>query len=153
MKTLKFSLALFAFLSFGILTSNAQSADDLIGVWQPSEGTSYVKVEKQGDKYYGKVVWLKEPNDDQGKPKVDAKNPDKTLQSRPIKGMRMLNDFVFDGKNKEWKSGTIYDPKSGNTYYCTIRQKSQNQIEVRGSLDQSGLIGRTDVWVKVEKKN
>lgn len=131
----------------------AQSADDLVGVWQPSEGTSYVKIEREGDKYYGKVVWLKEPKDEQGNPKTDKKNPDKSLRSRPVKGMRMIKDFVFDATSKEWKNGNIYDPKSGSTYYSNIKLKGKNQIEVRGSLDQSGYIGRTDVWVRVEKKS
>jgi uncharacterized protein (DUF2147 family) len=131
----------------------AQNADDLVGVWQPSEGTSYVKIEKEGDKYFGKVVWLKEPKDEQGNAKTDKKNPDKSLRTRPIKGLRMLKDFVFDSKSKEWKNGTIYDPKSGTTYYCNIKYKDKNKIEVRGSMDQGGFIGRTDTWVRVEKKS
>ncbi|TAE46627.1 MAG: DUF2147 domain-containing protein [Cytophagales bacterium] len=150
----KTNFILMSLVSIIIFQSNifAQSASDLVGLWQPSEGTSYVKIEREGDKFYGKVVWLKEPKDEQGNEKTDKKNPDKSLRSRPVKGMRMLKDFVFDEKAKEWKSGNIYDPKSGSTYYSNIKYKGKNQIEVRGSLDQSGYIGRTDTWVRVEKK-
>ena len=55
---------------------NAQEeADRLTGVWEPSHGKAKVKIDKIGSKYYGKIVWLKEPNDPEtGAPKVDKNN-------------------------------------------------------------------------------
>lgn len=124
-------------------TSVANEASDILGVWQPSEGTSYIKIfkEKGKDVYHGKVVWLKEPNDENGNPKTD---PD----GKAIMGMINLRNFVFE--DDEWTDGTIYDPKSGNTYYCTIEMKNKNKLEVRGSLDPFGLVGRTDTWVRMK---
>lgn len=121
----------------------AREANDIIGIWMPSEGTAYVKIfkEKGKDKYHGKIVWLKEPNDESGKPKTD---PD----GKPILNMLNLKNFIFE--DDEWIDGTIYDPKTGKTYYCTIEMLNKNKLEVRGSLDSYGIIGRTDTWVRMK---
>ncbi len=46
-------------------------ADAALGTWVTGTGKGHVQLYKQGNKYYGKIVWLQEPNDEQGKPKVD----------------------------------------------------------------------------------
>lgn len=125
--------------------------DKLIGVWQPSEGTSYIKIEKIGSKFFGRVVWLKEPLYDKGEPKTDKRNPDESLRNTPIKGYRVLKDFVFDEEEKIWKDGTIYDPNNGITYSCKIELTEENKIEVRGFVGTAAF-GRTDVWTRLVKK-
>ena len=90
-----------------------------------------MKIEKIGEKYYGKIVWLKEPNDpNTGKPKVDKNNPDASLRTVPLKGYRMLKDFKVLGNN-QWDSGTIYDPENGSTYKCIIKMTNSNTLDIR----------------------
>ena len=38
---------------------NSEEANRLIGVWEPSHGKAKVKIDKIGDKFYGRIVWLK----------------------------------------------------------------------------------------------
>lgn len=136
------------FISF----SQTTEADKLVGVWEPSHGKARVKIEKIGNKYFGKVVWLKEPNDpENGKPKVDKNNPDETQRSIPLKGLRILKDFTHAGKG-EWNSGTIYDPENGSTYKCIIKMKDDNTLDIRGYIGVEAL-GRTDVWKRLVVKN
>lgn len=132
-------------------TATAQNnGDQLIGLWEPSNGKARVKVEKIGSKYYGKIVWLREPIDPQtNQPKVDKNNPDESMRSVPLKGYRMLKDFVFI--NGEWTDGTIYDPESGSTYSCVIKAKDENTLDIRGYVGVKAL-GRTDVWKRVKLK-
>jgi uncharacterized protein (DUF2147 family) len=125
--------------------------DQLIGVWMPSDGRSYIKIEKIGSKYFGRVVWLKEPNDEEGNPRVDKNNPDESLRSTPLKGYRVLKDFVYNADEKMWQDGTIYDPKNGTTYNCKIELVEENKIEVRGFVG-AAVFGRTDVWTRLVKK-
>jgi uncharacterized protein (DUF2147 family) len=126
--------------------------DRLLGVWEPSNGRARVKVEKIGSKYFGKIVWLKEPNDPTTKqPKTDKNNPDPALQNVPLKGYRMLKDFVYKG-NDEWSDGTIYDPLNGSTYSCSIKMEDANTLNIRGYIGVSAL-GRTDVWKRLAAKN
>lgn len=144
-------LWIFVICSMGLLDLNAQdAADKLTGLWEPSNGKARVKVEKIGTKYYGKIVWLKEPNDPQtGQPKLDKNNPDESMRSVPLKGYRLLKDFVYaDG---EWNGGTIYDPESGSTYSCVIKAKDDNTLDIRGFVGVKAL-GRTDVWKRMQVK-
>jgi uncharacterized protein (DUF2147 family) len=144
-----FSLLALVMLCFGF-TSNDEG-DRLIGVWQPSSGKAKVKIEKIGTKYYGKIVWLKEPNDPTTqKPKVDKNNPDEAMRNVPLKGYRMLKDFIYAGKD-QWNEGTIYDPENGSTYSCEINMKDKNTLEIRGYIGVKAL-GRTDVWKRLEIK-
>lgn len=131
--------------------SNAQEANQLAGVWQPSDGRSLIKIDQIGSKFYGRIVWLKEPKDEEGNPRKDVNNPDEKLRDTPLKGYRILKDFVFDAEDNLWKDGTIYDPKNGTTYNCKIELKNENQIEVRGYVGTE-MFGRTDVWTRLKKK-
>lgn len=124
-------------------------AERLLGVWEPSNGKARVKIEKVGSKFYGKIVWLREPTDPQtGQPKVDKNNPDQALRTTPLRGYRMLKDFVYSGKN-EWSEGTIYDPENGNTYSCVIKMKDDNTLDIRGYIGVKTL-GRTDEWKRMQ---
>ena len=56
------------------------------GVWTAAEGKSRVKISKCGANLCGSVVWLREPNDETGKPKLDIHNADAGARGRPIIG-------------------------------------------------------------------
>jgi uncharacterized protein (DUF2147 family) len=129
----------------------AKGGDDLVGIWKPSNGRSMVKIEKIGNKYYGRVVWLQEPTDEAGNPRTDINNPDESLRSTPLRGYRLLKDFIYDQDENTWTEGTIYDPNNGSTYNCNIVPKDDNTIEVRGYIG-AAVFGRTDVWTKMKKK-
>jgi uncharacterized protein (DUF2147 family) len=150
MQHLTLSILCVILLSFG-LTASAQkfTADDLIGIWEPSHGKGRVKIEKIGDKYFGKVVWIKEPIDPEtGEKKLDKNNPDPTLRKRKRLGLRVLQDFASNG-NGYWDNGTIYDPETGTTYNCKITMKNKNTLDIRGFVGVS-VFGRTDTWKRVE---
>ncbi len=134
-------------LAFSSFTSIPNNTDAIVGVWKTGEGTAMVRIYKNGEKYQGKIVWLKEPNDPEtGKPKVDKNHPDEATRTRPILGLINVWGFVFKEDNL-WDDGNIYDPKNGNTYSCTIRMENANTISVRGYIGVS-LIGRTDTWTR-----
>lgn len=145
---------LFFTLLFGVLLASTSlfaqdEGDKLTGVWEPSNGKARVKIDKIGNKYFGRIVWLREPNDPEtGDPKTDKNNPDPTLQDAPLRGYRLLKDFVYDGDN-EWSGGTIYDPENGSTYDCVITMKDDNTLDIRGYIGISAF-GRTDVWKRLQ---
>lgn len=125
----------------------AQNKDAVIGKWMNSTGEAHIDIYKKGEKYFGKIVWLKESKGEQGIVKTDLKNPVESLRSKPILGLEILKGFVYeDGK---WTDGKIYDPKSGKTYSCNMTLKSNSDLNIRGYIGIS-LIGRTDVWKKVK---
>lgn len=125
-----------------ILGLKAQNKGDaIIGEWYMSEQrNSKCQIYKQGNKYVGKVVWLKEPA-------KDKLNPKREFQDRDVVGILMLTNFVFNGKDK-WEDGKIYDPWSGKTYSCTIKLRDESTMEVRGYIGFS-MLGRTVEWMRV----
>ncbi len=141
---LAFMSAWFAVTAFKAKPANA---DAITGVWKTGEGTAMVKIYKNGEKYQGRIVWLKEPIDPEtGKAKVDKNHPDAVNHSRPILGLINIWGFSYTEENT-WENGNIYDPKNGNTYSCTIKMTNPNTLEVRGYIGVS-LIGRTDTWTR-----
>ena len=147
-------VSMIALVAFSFSTSFKSIEDNpeaIVGVWKTGEGNAMVRIYKNGDKYQGKVVWLKEPIDPEtGKPKVDKNHPDETVRYRAILGLINVWGFVFKGNNV-WDEGNIYDPKNGNTYSCTIKMNNANTLEVRGFIGVS-LIGRTDTWTRQVSK-
>lgn len=129
----------------------ANDADAVIGFWKTGDGKAIVQIYKKGEHYFGKIVWLAEPNDPQTKaPKKDLKNEDEKLRSRLILGMENLSGFKYVSKGL-WEDGTIYDPKSGETYSCTVKLTDANTLDVRGYVGIS-LFGRTDIWKRQKVK-
>lgn len=118
-----------------------------IGTWVNADGKAHIEIYQNGDKLFGKIVWLKEPNRN-GKPKQDMHNPDPKLQQRPILGMVMLRDFEPAGNGK-WEDGKIYDPESGKEYSCYMKMLGADKMEVKGYIGIS-LIGRSQTWTRVK---
>ncbi len=132
---------------FATSTIFAQSADAVVGKWLNGDKDAYIQIYKSGSTYDGKLVWLKNPKDENGKTKVDGKNPDASLKTRPILGLQLLNNFKFE--DGDWEDGTIYDPKSGKTYSCKMTLETNDKLKVRGYVGIS-WIGRTDNWTRVK---
>ncbi|HPS39620.1 MAG TPA: DUF2147 domain-containing protein [Candidatus Cloacimonadota bacterium] len=141
-------LTLLLCLSLPILLS-AQTADKILGTWYNGEKTSKIQVYKTSNgNYAGKIVWLKVPNNEAGTPRLDVKNPDKSLRSRPLMNMVVLTGLKSKGEGK-FDGGKIYDPKSGNTYSCKGELKGDNTLALRGFIGVS-LVGRTDTWTRTK---
>lgn len=117
------------------------------GTWYNDEKTGKIQFYKQGDKIFGKIVWLKEPNEN-GKPRTDKENPDAKLKSRPLIGLVNLKNFKTEGKGV-WEDGEVYDPKNGKTYSCKMTLVSPTQLDVRGFIGIS-IIGRTSKFTKAD---
>ncbi len=138
-----------AFLFLLITLSNslfAQKADDILGKWLNSTSECQLTIYKKGDKYFGKLSWIKNPTEN-GKPKTDLKNPDVKMRNNPLIGLDIVNDFTFE--NKKWVDGKIYDSQTGKTYSGNMTMTGLNQLNMRGYIGIS-LIGRTETWKRVK---
>jgi uncharacterized protein (DUF2147 family) len=122
--------------------------DKIEGQWYNEDRTAKVAIYKGSDnKFYGKVVWLKEPTRN-GKPKVDERNSNKSLRSRPIVGLVLLRGFNKESE-QTYDDGEIYDPKNGKTYSCTITYRNNRELGVRGYIGIS-MIGRTTTFYRAD---
>ena len=121
-------------------------ADDILGIWRNPSGKGYVEIYKDNGRYYGKVVWLKKSHDERGQPYLDKKNPDKKSCNKPLLGLIMLRDFLFD--DGEWTGGKVYNPDDGKEYKSYIKLKDERTLFIRGFIGFS-WIGKTLTFQRV----
>lgn len=140
---------LFVFLMLTLLALHAQvKPDAIVGKWLSASGKAKIEIFKSAEKYYGKIIWLKNPNDESGHPKTDKNNPDPEQRKHRILGLLLVRSMEFDGKHT-WHNGSIYDPENGKEYRCKINQTAKGDLEIRGYIGVS-MIGRSTVWTKAE---
>lgn len=141
-----FRIVFFAIPLFFVSMAKAQT-DQVEGLWYNDVKSGKILITRASDgKFYGKVIWLKEPLKN-GKPKVDELNADSKLRSRPRLGLQVLSGFVKDGETK-YTDGTIYDPLNGKTYSCHMTYNGKI-MAIRGYIGIS-LFGRTTTWSRAE---
>ena len=154
MKKMTLLIAFIGLMVFPFMNVQAQDvvADDVVGIWLNADKDAHIEIFKKGDKFFGKLVWIKDPIDaETGKPKLDKNNPDPKLQSRPSLGLELLTNFEFD--DDEWEDGEIYDPKTGKTYSCYMEfddDDNLNKLKIRGYVGVS-ILGKTTYWTRVKK--
>jgi uncharacterized protein (DUF2147 family) len=146
-------------LSLVTVAGAGGGGDAILGVWatdpEGDGGQAHIEIYEEGDRYYGKIIWLSEPvylegdpHGSAGEAKVDTENPDEALRSQPIIGLLLMSGFTYDGKGL-WRKGTIYDPDNGKTYKAKLRLGDDDVLKVRGFIGFS-LIGRTSEWTRFD---
>ncbi len=140
-------LTMALFMAFSL--AGFAQADKIVGKWKTiddKDGTTksivYIFKATNG-RYYGKIEKLfKEPE----KLCTECEGSNK---NQPILGMMIINNLVE--KDNKLTGGTILDPKNGKVYKCNISLEAGGEkLNVRGSLDKGGWIGRSQTWIKVK---
>ena len=136
------------FLCATTFVVNAQ-VDKLLGNWTSiddatGEEESVVLIFKASDGlYYGKLLKLLAP-ERKGAVCDKCEGDD---HNKPLEGLTIMRGLKADGD--VLSGGTIIDPKNGKTYNVKVSfDAKKNRLKLRGSLDKSGLIGRTQYWVR-----
>lgn len=130
--------------------TSSSSADDVslevTGLWLSADKRGIIHIYEQDSLFFGRLVWLKEPEDDQGNAILDSENPDPAKRDRPILGLQMV--FGLEYSDGEWRNGEIYDPESGNTYSARLRLNGSDRMDLRGYI-RLPIFGRTESWTRV----
>lgn len=129
-----------AFLVFFIPCQSVLRAvqSPLFGDWQEPEG-SIVRIEPCSAGICLRIVKL----GPSAPSSTDAHNPQALLRNRPLCGLNIGQGFsITDATHAT--GGSLYDPKSGNTYHGTLAVKD-GQLSLRGYIGLS-IFGRTEVW-------
>lgn len=85
--------------------------------------------------FCGMVVWLKDPLDAKGRPKIDSLNHDPAKKDKPIVGLEIL--FGMVPKDDHW-AGQAYNPDDGKFYEITFKVKTDktpnDEADLRGCV-------------------
>jgi uncharacterized protein (DUF2147 family) len=137
-------LLIFASCVCGAAGGRAAETASPIGLWKNEDAT--FEIFENDGKLSGRIVALKEPKTPEGKEKTDIHNPNRSKRDRPIIGLVFMSGFNHKSDTR-WENGTVYDPKSGNTYSGSLELEGPDRIKLRGFIGIS-LIGRTAVWTR-----
>ena len=103
-----------------------------LGLWVTDGGKSHVEVSECGPGICAKIVWLKDPNDDKGKPLYDGNNKNEKLRTRPIMGLPLFENMR--PAEKGWL-GTVYDPEEGDAYDdVTVWLSGPDKLSLKGCV-------------------
>ena len=141
-------LAILFFLGIYTLTTYAQEADKILGIWWNDEKTTKIQVEKKDGKYIGTIVYMIPEKYENGQPPKDDENPDPAFRDRSVIGIQILEGFVYNANKKEWNTGRIYDPKSGKTYDCFAWLEGDDLLKLKGYVAGIRLLGRSSEWYR-----
>jgi uncharacterized protein (DUF2147 family) len=116
------------------------------GIWYDDTGRGAVELVPCGQKLCGRIVWLKEEVNAEGKPLVDRFNPNPARRTTPICGLQVVGDAqkLSDGT---WDQGWIYDPKTGSSYNVAISLQQPDQLKVTGYKGIK-LLSKSFVWTR-----
>ncbi len=133
------------FLTFLLpLVVFATNPNDILGIWLTENDESKIEIYKSGNEYFGKIIWLKEPNDKNGNPKKDVNNPDKTKRNNAAIGILILKNVRYE--NGAWK-GTLYGPKRGKEVACSLKLTSKDVLE---GFVSYGFLSGSRKWRRVK---
>ena len=123
-------VAIAAFFAIG-LSGLALAGEGATGVWKLESGKVTVRITPCGPNLCGTIVGLAKPLNKKGQPKLDKKNPNEALRSRPVIGLTILANMKPAGENR-WK-GTIYNADDGRTY-ASYMKLSGDDMKVKGCV-------------------
>ncbi len=137
----RLATACIAILAIQSVPASAQSS--ITGNWLSEGGKAIVAISRCGSNICGRItrVLVRTPDADQR----DVNNPDASLRSRPIEGLRILSGFRLDGD--QYRHGQIYDPESGRSYNARLRLNSNGSLRVTGCLS-IGWPCQSQTWTR-----
>ena len=141
----RYTLFILILIYTATLGGQAGNADKIIGVWKSPDNSYMIKIDKIGDHFQGRIVWL--DTQEQNQMKLDVNNPNEHLRNLPLKGNKILEDLSFSSDELKWVGGTFYNFMEGKIYNCQISLQSTNQIKILKYMrDQQE--GKSETWTK-----
>ena len=121
-----------------------------IGVWLLPNQRIQMEIAPCDDRLCGKLVWFKHPNDSEGLPLVDSKNPDPALRARPLLGLTVLHD-LRKTDDSTWEDGKIYNPDDGKEYNARMSIQDDGTLHVRAYVVFE-VLGKTQILTRVDRE-
>jgi len=125
------------------------AAASAVGLWWADQGAAQVEIRERDGALEGMIVWLRAPFGLDGCPLRDRQNPDEALRSRPVLGLKIIEDLRPDPEQAAtWTGGSVYEPNSGRTFRLSARLEQPDRLVLRGFVGFE-LIGQSQTWFRV----
>lgn len=134
------------FVLFVLATTAHAQVDKMMGQWNTFDDktgnkASIVLITEKNGVYSCVIQNLYQKKADGT---YDLKQPPYSKEDAKAVGAQL---FIEMKEHKGQLKGKIYDPESGNTYFCKVTYEPKtDELIIRGSLDKAGLLGRSQTW-------
>ena len=129
-----------------VWTTMASAEDAIIGIWLTEEHDSKIEFSHCGEALCGRIVWLLKPNDEEGQPYRDIRNPSPDLRDQTILGLTIFPGLTAAQEANRWR-GRVYNPEDGDTYQTVVSLLPNGTLEVKGCV-LGGLICDSSYWTR-----
>ena len=138
------SVAITSGVCSGLVRAQAPST---AGLWLDHDGKAAIEIARCDRFMCGKIVWLKEPNDKDGKAWHDILNADQAKRTTPICGLPVIGDLKRQ-TNGEWTEGWIYDPEQGKRFNVEISLKDEKTLTIF-AFDKDRALNEIFAWTRL----
>ncbi|WP_299149450.1 DUF2147 domain-containing protein [uncultured Dokdonia sp.] len=143
---MKYLISFFIVILF--TASAVAQQDSVFGKWktiddETGEAKSIVEIYKKGDKVYGKIIDILNPQD-RDKLCIYCEGEE---YNKPVLGLDIIKNLERD--DDEYTGGTVFDPEKGKTYKAKIWIENDNRdkLYLRGYI---AFLYRTQEWIRVK---
>lgn len=116
------------------------------GLWVDDTGEGAIEISPCGKKLCGRIVWLQEPLDKNGKPQIDDLNPTAGQRGKPVCGLQVVGGLEQQSDGT-WDNGWVYDPKVGESFDLAIALRNPGQLVVTGYKGLK-LFSKKFIWTR-----
>lgn len=127
------------------MVAQAGDSDKIVGLWKSSSQQVMIKIDKVGDHFQGRIVWLGDSGENGMT--LDENNPNMQLRSLPLKGNKIIQDLTFNPSATHWEGGTFYNYTEGKNYNCTIDMQTADIIKITKFV-QNRQNGQIETWTR-----
>lgn len=121
-------------------------SDMIVGIWKSPDQNIMIKIDKIGDQFQGRIVWVAELENEQVA--LDENNPNSQLRRLPLKGNKVLKELSFNSTDSKWTGGIFYNHAEGKNYNCHIAFHSPDQIRITKFIQDQPEDGIHEIWLK-----
>lgn len=146
--SLRLAAPLAGIAALACLGTGAAFAADPTGTWLTEDGRGRIRTEHCGPgkaDLCGYVVWMKEPTDEKGKPRLDESNPEAKKRTRPVLGHELMTGLKPGDEGRY--EGKVYNADNGKSYDVKVWSEQPAELSVKGCL--FSYLCKTQSWTRV----
>ena len=75
------------------------AANRLVGVWEFEDKNLHIEMSEEGGHFVGKMTWFLCPSESIMNAYRDTENPEPTLTTRPLIGLKLVENLSYEGND------------------------------------------------------